>query len=120
MSEEKASQTASGTPSTPTLRPILPAPAAAGNGPGKPVAVAVRVENEVGLSINQQLASHLASQVTAASGGKLPLAKRKRGSMDSPLTGFKAKQPIELKRIGFIGAGNMARALAEGWIVGGT
>lgn len=99
-------------------RPILPAPAATSSETairnGKPVAV--RVENESpSLTINQQLASHLAS----ASGVKLPVAKRKRGSLDSHLTGFKVKQPVELRRIGFIGAGNIARALAEGWIAGG-
>jgi hypothetical protein len=84
-------------------------------------------------TINQQLSTHLANQMNAAAAAaaaashsiKLPAPKRKRGSLDSPLTGFKMKHNImhateaEVKRIGFIGAGNMARAIVEGWVSGG-
>lgn len=78
----------------------------------KPTARAV---SETSLSINQQL--HLLASV----GGDKPTTKRKRGSLDQHL-GFsvKAQQPVvELRRIGFIGAGNIARAIAEGWISSG-
>lgn len=117
------SKPATATQTAPALRPLLPAPAATTSkgdsavGNGK----TVRMENDTATTIlstqtiNQQLASHLAS----ASGAKLPLAKRKRGSLDSHLTGFRMKPPTELRRLGFIGAGNIARALAEGWITGG-
>lgn len=117
------SKPAAATQTTAALRPLLPGPAPAATtskgesavGNGKPATVRVENENTTILTINQQLASHLGS----ATGIKLPLAKRKRGSLDSHLTGFRMKQPAELRRIGFIGAGNMARALAEGWITGG-
>ena len=69
-----------------------------------------------GLSINQQL--HLLANPLS---GDKPTVKRKRGSLDHHI-GFsvKAQQPVvELRRVGFIGAGNMARAIAEGWISSG-
>lgn len=126
-----------------SAKPILPAANSKGEpaaGNGKPAtsssSVRVQLENDSsstrvtgGSTINQQLATHLASQMTAATstGVKLPAAKRKRGSLDSPLTGFKMKHNImhiasdseSTKRIGFIGAGNIARAIVEGWIAGG-
>ena len=84
-----------------------------------------RRESEGSLTINQQLATHLATQattlashVTVASGK--PAAKRKRGSLDQhSAAAFRVKQPVELKKIGFIGSGNIARAIAEGWITSG-
>lgn len=123
-------------PFAPVLRPILPAPAASKGEPaagnGNPATIRVQVENESSPTritgaptINQQLATHLASQMTTSTAVKLPVAKRKRGSLDSPLTGFKMKHNImhtadpEGKRIGFIGAGNIARAIVEGWTDGG-
>lgn len=89
--------------------------------PTTTAATAARVVSETStstsnLSINQQL--HLLASV---SGMDKPATKRKRGSLDQHI-GFsvKGQQPaVELRRIGFIGAGNMARAIAEGWISSG-
>ena len=143
---------AAASPSSPSLRPrpILPAPGS--NSKGEPAtgngkAVASQGEKEgnqqqhcqqgtqtqqapllTPQTINQQLATHLAlaNQMSVASAAiKLPPPKRKRGSLDSPLTGFKMKHSMHAadseasRRIGFIGAGNMARAIVEGWIAGG-
>jgi len=48
-------------------------------------------------------------------------AKRKRGgSFDRKAVMAGQMQPHETKKIGFIGAGNMARAIAEGWIGSGV
>lgn len=85
----------------------------------------VHVESEP-LSINQQLSNHLAATAVSQAllaNSKPPAAKRKRGSLDttqrSPLA-LKAQQPAEMKKIGFIGSGNIARAITEGWITGGS
>ena len=103
--------------------------------------VIAHVEGEV-LTINQQLSNHLATTAALAAQqaspqvqqqqqqqqvqGQVfvvnakPAAKRKRGSLDqrSPLA-IKVPLPVEAKKIGFIGAGNMARAISEGWITAG-
>ncbi len=77
------------------------------------------MDGDGGLSINQQLANHLSGHATGSPGK--PPTKRKRSSIDQrSILGVKAQQPVELKKIGFIGAGNMARAIAEGWISAGT
>lgn len=81
----------------------------------KPAASTAQMEVE-SLTVNQQLANHMAIQVS----GK-PSSKRKRGSLDVQRLPLSAKpqQHFEIKKIGFIGAGNMARAIAEGWISSG-
>lgn len=49
-----------------------------------------------------------------------PASKRTRSSFDKKAVIAGQMQPQETKNIGFIGAGNMARALAEGWISTGA
>lgn len=48
-----------------------------------------------------------------------PTKRRRSGSFDKRVVTSGQVQPHENKRIGFIGAGNMARAIAEGWINSG-
>ena len=61
------------------------------------------------LTINEQLSNHLANQA-----GK-PAAKRKRSSMEKATVAM-MQQSLETKKIGFIGAGNMARSIVKGWL----
>lgn len=106
-------------PSTTTATATCRSQPAAAN--SKPVVVTAQMAMESdSLSLNQQLANHGRHLAQVAVIGK-PVAKRKRGSIDqrSPL-GMKAQQPFEMRKIGFIGAGNIARAIAEGWISGGV
>lgn len=77
----------------------------------------LQMESEA-LTINQQLANQLAGR---------PVAKRKRGgSFDQRSSSLsispkvQQQMSLEIKKIGFIGAGNMARAIAEGWINSGA
>lgn len=103
----------------------------------KPTTSTATIESDAiltALTINQQLANHIASQNVASSsssthatlpaataaGGKPP-SKRKRSSIDQKtILSMKTHQSLEVKKIGFIGAGNMARAIAEGWINSGS
>ena len=59
-------------------------------------------------------------QISGKGGAFPPAAKRKRScSFDRKAVLAGQMQPQETKKIGFIGAGNMARAIAEGWIGSG-
>ena len=46
-------------------------------------------------------------------------AKRRRSSFDKKAVMAGQMQPQDNKKIGFLGAGNMARAIAEGWLTSG-
>lgn len=112
---------ATGEKAAPTPPSMASAPATASKGVMAVSSSQVESSASEGLSINQQLSNHLASGGGAQVQPVKPALKRKRGSLDqrTPIS-LKAQQPLEMKRIGFIGAGNIARAIAEGWISGGT
>ena len=117
MSEKVAPATTSGSSTAPEATCRSEATSST-----KPITSTAPMESETGLTINQQLANHLASHaVGVVIGGKPPPQKRKRSSIDqrSVLSVRVQQQPLEMKKIGFIGAGNMARAIAEGWISSG-
>ncbi len=77
----------------------------------RPTSTTASVVESENLSTNQQLTAHI---------GKIG-GKRKRASFDLKSTGHSKllQQNNGRKKIGFIGAGNMARALAEGWLSAG-
>ena len=72
------------------------------------------------LALSQELVQHIAAQQQLQQGRPTyPASKRTRSSFDKKAVMAGQMQPQETKKIGFIGAGNMARALAEGWISAG-